>query len=145
MPMPRKRPLQDPNQPYTYIWRLNGEVLWVGCGKNNRCRPGCKASWSGRPVKLIQLLETHRHEVQVEVIPFGTKQEAINKERELIVSLKPKFNTAPQHGGWKGMHTEKGLNNIRTAVRDRPVTQAQRAARRASMVKLNSKRYGHAH
>jgi len=43
MAMPRKRPLADPNQYYAYVWRLDGQVIWVGQGKDNRGRPTCRA------------------------------------------------------------------------------------------------------
>lgn len=93
---------------------------------------------------MLAVLETSRLQISVEVFPCKSKTDAIDKERQLIEHLKPKFNTAPQAGGWKGMHTASGLEAIRKATTGRPVTDAQRAARRKTMQTLNDKRYGHA-
>ena len=144
MAMPPKRPLSDPNQYYAYVWRLKGEVLWVGHGKNNRGRPTCKASWSGRPEGLIEVLQLSRFLIEVEVHPCSNKQEARNLERSLIEKLQPKFNTVPGVGGYKGMHTPQGLENIRKAQLGRVCSQEEREARSKRMLG-NKNLLGHKH
>ena len=144
MAMPRKRPLQDPNQQYAYVWRLDGEVIWVGCGKNNRCRPECKASWGGRPTELIRVLKVKRFLIVVEVLPCESKPEAIELERKLIAELKPKYNTATQAGGWKGMHSEEGLKSISQANLGKQHTDEFKEHRRQLMLG-NQNLLGHIH
>lgn len=68
----------------------------------------------------------------------------MNLEKKLLDELRPKFNTATQHGGWKGMHSAAGLERIAIAQKGRPVSNKQREARRENARKLNAKRYGHA-
>lgn len=144
MPMPRKRPLKDPNQPYAYFWVLGERVIYVGQGKNNRCRPLCKASWSGRSPKLINLLQRRASEIYVVVIPCSNRKEAIDAERELIKILKPVYNRAPQHGGWKGMHTDKGKENISKAQTGRETSEEVRQGRSERM-RGNQLFAGHKH
>lgn len=145
MAMPRKRPLEDPEQPYVYVWRLEGCVLWVGTGKNNRGRPTCKASWSGRPQALRDVLEVSRYEIRVEIIPCRTKPEAVDLERSLIKELQPKYNTAPQAGGWKGMHTPEGIESIKAARSRDVLTERQVEARRRNAIALNERKRANAH
>lgn len=144
MAMARKRPLQDPEQPYVYIWRLGGETLWVGMGKGNRGRPTCRACWNGRPEALRNILKEKCSLIDWKVIPCKDREEAAELERKLIAELNPIFNTSPHHGGWKGMHSAAGLERIAAAQRDRPVTDRQRQARRENARKLNVKRNNHA-
>lgn len=134
MAFPRRRPLEDPNQYYAYVWRLDGEVLWVGQGKNNRGRPTARACWNGRPQALREVLLARCKEIDWEVIPCSSKKESEDVERRLIKELKPKYNTAPQKGGWKGMHSPQGLDNIRKAQLGRPVSEEVRQQRRLRML-----------
>lgn len=144
MPMTRKRPLVDPNQYYAYVWRYQDEVVWVGQGKNNRCRPECKSSWGGRPHGLIELLGIHRHEINVEVFPCESQEESVDLERYLIDKLSPVFNTATQRGGWKGMHTEEGLRKIAEAQTGREVSDDVKEGRSIRMLG-NQNLLGHTH
>lgn len=144
MAMPRKRPLVDPNQYYAYVWRLDGEVLWVGQGKNNRGRPTCRASWSGRPESLIQVLKERANDIDWEVIACSSKAESEDVERWLIKEVKPRFNTAPQKGGWKGMHSAEGLDNIRRAQQGRVLSEEECLVRSRRM-KGNKNLFGHKH
>lgn len=114
MAMPRKRPLENPNQYYSYVWRHKGKVLYVGYGKNNRCRASCLASWS-RPAKLVTDYKHLRFEIEVEVFPHFSIHAARVAEKHLIIRLKPIYNTAPSYGGWKGMHTKEGKEKISKA------------------------------
>lgn len=144
MSMPRKRPLEDPNQYYAYVWRYKNRVIWVGAGKNNRGRPDCKSSWSGRPKALVDLLERHRHRIKVEVFPCTSQQEARELEERLIAELNPKYNTAPHYGGWKGMHTPEGLANIAKVQKERVQSLEERKAKSRRM-KGNKNLLGHKH
>lgn len=132
--MTRKRPLADPNQYYVYIWRLEEEVIWVGHGKNNRGRPECKASWGGRPAALIAVLNQHKLDIKMQIFPCASKQVARSLEEKLIAKLNPKYNTAPGTGGYKGMHTPQGLENIRMGQVGRTWTQERREAQRKRML-----------
>lgn len=111
--MPRKRPLEDKNQYYAYVWRYRKQVLYVGQGKDNRGRVGCKSSYSGRPWRLLAWLEKNWMEVTVEIFPCNSKQESWAVEARLIKKLKPKYNKAPHHGGYKGMHSKEAIEAIR--------------------------------
>ena len=144
MVMPRKRPLLDPTQYYAYVWRLNGEVIWVGQGKDNRGRPTARACWNGRPDALRRVLQDWCREIEWRVFACESKDRSVDLERKLIRLLKPKYNTAPQKGGWKGMHTEAGLKRIAAASTGNPVTDAQREARRENARKMNERKYGNA-
>jgi hypothetical protein len=134
MPNHRRRPFPNPRQYYTYVWRYVGEVIWVGHGKNNRGRPTCQASWSGRPAGLVDLLRAHSREIMPEYRPHRSKEEAVEEERRLIAQLAPRFNTAPQHGGWRGMHTPDGLERIAAAQRGRVYSKDECAARSRRML-----------
>lgn len=115
MATPRKRPLEDVQQFYAYVWKLGGRVVLVGYGRNNRGRPTCKSSWTGRSVACVAMLIINSQRIAWSVVPCSSKEEAQAKERALIAEFKPKYNTAPGCGGWKGMHTKQGLSNIRAA------------------------------
>lgn len=128
MVMPRKRPLKNPNQYYVYVWRYRGKVIYVGQGKNNRGRPDCKASWSGRRWELVKLLEERNALIRAEIIPCKSQQASRTLESKLIAALKPKFNRAPGYGGYSGMHSEIGLNNIRECRLGRRHSKKIRAA-----------------
>jgi len=141
MPTPRKRPLEDPKQPYVYVWRIGEDVLWVGKGRGNRGRPTGKSSWSGRPPGLVAILETDRYAIEWSIEPFDTDEQAQTRERELIALLKPKFNTATGVGGFKGMHTEDGLRRISEAAKNRKVSDDERS-RRSERMKGNTIRRG---
>lgn len=134
MAMTRKRPLEDPNQYYTYVWKLDGEVLWVGQGKNNRGRPTAKACWNGRPEALKAILRKRCAEIEWTVFPCDSKADSEDLERKLIIELKPKYNTATQKGGWKGMHSAEGIANIRKAQIGRPTSPELREKRRQRMM-----------
>jgi hypothetical protein len=143
MAMLRKRPLEDPNQYYAYVWRLRGKVIYVGYGKNNRCRPDCKSSWGGRCSSLIDMLRGNYEKIKVEVIPQASRELAWETERKLIALLKPKYNTAPGVGGYPGMHTTQGLHNIGSAA-SRTHTAAERESARLRMLG-NKHLLGHTH
>lgn len=137
MSMHRRRPFANPRQYYTYVWYYRGEVIWVGHGKDNRGRPGCRASWGGRPAGLLALLRQSHAEIRPEYRPCRSKDEAVAQERELIALLGPRFNTAPQHGGWKGMHTTEGLARMSAAQCGRVYSSDERAARSRRMMGNN--------
>jgi NUMOD3 motif len=144
MAMPRRRPLRNPKEFYAYIWRYKGEVIYVGQGRNNRGRPTCKSSWSGRCLELRNLLEVARWEIDVEILPCKSEQESVNKEKELITALKPRYNRSPSRGGFKGMHTPEGLERIRQAATGRECSEELRHKRSERMVG-NTNLLGHVH
>lgn len=129
---------------YAYVWRLNGEVLWVGQGKGRRSDPLCKASWSGRPQGLLDILETQRQEIKVEIQPCLSKEASWVLEERLIAELKPKFNTAPHHGGWKGMHSPEALANISQLNTGRKRTEESKV-QHSERMKGNKHLLGHVH
>ena len=63
-----------------------------------------------------------------------SKEESVDLERKLIKSLKPKYNTAPGRGGFKGMHTQEGLDKISQSQRGREVSEEVRECRRVRML-----------
>ena len=113
--MTRKRPLEDPKQCYVYVWRLQGKIILIGYGTNNRGRPICKASWTVRSVPCVKMLERASKQITWQVMPCESREEARRKERELIAVHKPLYNTAPGCGGYRGMHSEAGKRRIGAA------------------------------
>lgn len=118
--------------------------MYVGYGRNNRGRPTCKSSWSGRCKELIAILERRRHDIQVEVIPCSSIGEARGTEEFLIDRLCPEFNKFPHYGGHKGMHTADGIKRIGNAQKNREHSDQEREARRQRMLG-NKHLLGHKH
>ena len=143
MAMPRKRPFADINQYYAYIWKHNGEVIYVGYGKNNRARPFPHRG--GKNQEFCTFLKSHWKEVEWEVIKCDGKEAAKLKEKELIANLTPTYNIAPGGGGgFKGMHTEEGLASISKKNSGRKMSEAF-CRKRSALMKGNKNLEGHVH
>lgn len=122
MAPPIKRPLPDPKQFYAYVWRLDGEVIWVGHGHNHRGRP-LKSNTSGRPNGLAELLITSWDRIEYEIRPCASREEAISEEVRLTKLLAPRFNVAIGFAGFAGhQHTAESLELIKAASTGRPVS-----------------------
>lgn len=143
MAMPRKRPFADINQYYTYIWRHNNVVIYVGYGKDNRGRP--RPGRGGKNEKFCQFLQSHWQEVEWEAIECFDKTAAKLKEKELVAEFNPTYNIAPGGGGgFKGMHTEEGLASISRKNSGRKMSE-EFCRRRSETMKGNKNLQGHTH
>lgn len=144
MAQSRKRPFVDPSHYYVYVWKFRGIVIYVGQGKNNRGRPDCRAAWGGRCWRLCRLLEKYLDEIEVEYFGCSSQTESRVLEAKKIKQLKPKYNKAPNYGGWKGMHSEVGINSIKNANTGKKHTQEFRTAISTRMIG-NQHLVGHKH
>jgi hypothetical protein len=93
---------------------------------------------------LVIVLNNSANTIDVEYVECSSKAEAVDKERELIATLRPLYNKAPQAGGWKGMHSEEGLESISQANTGRVFTEEEKEARSHRM-KGNKHLLGHKH
>lgn len=128
MVMPRKRPFADEEAPYAYVWRTDKVVLYVGFGKGRRCIVS-EATAKHRSAALCSYIEkVGVATVKVEVHAAKSREHAKDLERSLIAELAPLFNVAPGVGGFPGMHTEEGLQHIRTSASGRKMSEQQKLA-----------------
>lgn len=142
MAMPRKRPFENPNQYYSYLWALDGEAIYVGYGHNSRCRPG--SSLGGRSAALIDLLKQRQSEIDIFVFEAASREDAKKDERMLLSVIKTSYNAAPGCGGYSGMHTKRDLANMRAANLGRKHAEEFKAAISARLIG-NKHLLGHVH
>jgi hypothetical protein len=126
--MPRKRPFENVMQYYVYAWFLKHRCIYAGYGKNNRCRDVRH--------KLSTLIGVSRKtlcaKAHIVVKLCDSRATAIRFERIWIKLFQPKFNIAPGNGGYPGMHTAKGKENIRKSklgIKLSPETCAKMSAK----------------
>lgn len=146
MAMPRRRPFADVNQYYVYVWKLDDEVIWVGQGRGLRAVPTRSAGGRGGESLRIVMM-TRWRDVTWEVEACETKEQSLNRERELIQDLRPKYNKAPGFGGWKGMHSPKGLEQLKENGRNNKGRKmsAEFCERRSEIMRGNQNLLGHKH
>jgi len=127
MGMPRKRPFADIEQQYVYIWKVLEEIIYIGRGKNRRgvCT---ELVLKRRNLKMFDYVISIGgiSKITTEVIKAINREEAKLLEKEMIIRFSPRFNIVPGSGGYSGMHTEQGLENIRKAKIGKPLPKETR-------------------
>jgi hypothetical protein len=133
----RKRPLQDPNQYYTYVWRYEGKVIYVGQGHNNRGRPS-KCNIVGRPQLLAELLSTQWHRITYDIFPCQSQQEAREMEIKLTLELQPQFNVALGFAGFASHnHSKESRCKIGNSLKGHIVSDLCRQKARERAIERN--------
>jgi hypothetical protein len=122
VPPPRRRPCDDLEQFYAYVWRLDDVVIWVGQGHGLRGVPS-RRNVTGRPEDLVELLNARWQEIQMEAFPCNSQEEARRLEVSLTVKLLPLYNEAVGFAGFKGRtHSESTKSQMSSSNTGRPAS-----------------------